>query len=115
MYADRVKDSTTTTGTGTLTISGSAPAGFQAWNTAVPTGTKVPYTVSSSGGSEWEVGIGTLVTATTISRDQVLASSNANALVSFSAGSKDVYLSLPAESIADIGLAAAFSMHAVRN
>lgn len=112
MYADRVKESTTTTGTGAITLGGAA-TGFQSFASAFANPSVVPYTISSNGGSEWEVGIGTFTT--TLSRDRVLSSSNSNALVSFSAGTKDVYVTLPASAVADVGLTAAFAQRSVRN
>jgi hypothetical protein len=99
VIADRVKDTTTTTGTGTVTVSGSPPTGFRAFSTVMVAGDTCWYTISSSAGAEWEVGWGTLVTATTISRDVVYASSNSNALVSFSAGTKDVFITNPAAAM----------------
>lgn len=92
---DRVKDTTTTTGTGTITLSGTAPTGYQNFS-AIGNGNTTYYTIS--GGNEWEVGIGTYSsTGPTLSRDTVLESSNAGALVPFSAGSKDVFVTYPAE------------------
>ena len=97
-FRDRVKDTTTTTGTGTVTVSGTAPTGYQAFATAFPVGTtKIPYAIASASGSEWEVGFGTLVTSTTLSRVFVTSSSNANALVNFSAGTKDVWCNMAAD------------------
>ena len=96
LYADRVKDSTTTTGTGDITLSGTAPTGYQSFNTAFGTNTYFIYVVSSSSGSEWEVGEGYLSTSTNLKRDTVLASSNSGSAVNFSAGTKDVYCSLSA-------------------
>lgn len=99
-FSDLVRDTTTTTGTGDVTVTGTAPTGRVAFGTAFTTGTMVSYTISSASGSEWETGLAPLSTSTTIQRSstqaEVLASSNANALVSFSAGTKDVYCSLPA-------------------
>jgi len=90
---DRVKETTTTTGTGTITLAGAA-TGFQSF-AAIGDGNSTYYTIS--GGSEWEVGIGTYTASgTTLSRDTVLSSSNAGALVSFSAGTKDVICTYPA-------------------
>jgi hypothetical protein len=100
---DRVKDSTTTTGTGTITITNTAPTGFRTFASVMATGDVFNYTISSSGGSEWEVGVGSLSASTTITRDSVLASSNANALVNFSAGTKDVFITIPASSIQNLG------------
>ena len=93
---DRVKETTTTTGTGTITLSGAA-VGYQSFS-VIGNGNQTYYTISSSGGAEWEVGIGTYTSSgTTLSRDAVLESSNSGNLVNFSAGSKDVYVVYPAE------------------
>lgn len=93
LYKDRVKDTTTTTGTGDITLSGSAPTGFQTFNTAFGTGTYFLYCIhdDDTPGSEWEVGEGHLSGATTLVRDTVLASSNSDAAVNFSAGTKHVF------------------------
>jgi hypothetical protein len=102
-FRDRVKDTTTTTGTGTITVSGTAPTGYQAFGTAFTTGTpRIAYTIASASGSEWEVGFGTLVTSTTLSRDRISSSSNSNTVVNFSAGTKDVWCDLPAEFARDL-------------
>jgi hypothetical protein len=93
LLADRVKESTTTTGTGTIALAG-APAGFQSFNTAFANGATVYYVIQ--GGAEWEIGIGTVGTGT-LARTQVLQSSNADALVPFSAGVKDVFVSYVAD------------------
>lgn len=90
---DRVKETTTTTGTGTITLAGAA-TGFQSF-AAIGDGNTTYYAISA--GSQWEVGLGTYTAAgTTLSRDTVLASSNAGALVTFSAGTKDVICTNPA-------------------
>ena len=91
LYSDRVKDSTTTTGTGDITLSGTAPTGYESFNTAFGTGTYFFYCISSDGGSEWEVGEGHLSASTTLVRDTVLQSSNSDAAVNFSSGTKDVF------------------------
>jgi hypothetical protein len=91
---DRVKDTTTTTGTGTVTLSGTAPIGYVSFLSAIGNGNNTYYTITA--GSEWEVGIGTLSSNTLLSRDTVLASSNAGSLVNFSAGTKDVFVTYPA-------------------
>lgn len=93
---DRVKDTTTTTGTGSITLSGSPPTGFQAFS-VIGDGNETTYCIT--GGSEWEVGIGTYTASgTVLSRDEVYDSSNSGSLVNFSAGTKDVFVTLPAES-----------------
>jgi len=92
---DRVKESTTTTGTGTVTLAG-ASTGFQSF-AAIGNGNVTYYTIAGAGTSEWEVGIGTYTSSgTTLSRTTVLASSNSGSLVNFSAGSKDVFVTYPA-------------------
>ena len=87
---DRVKETTTTTGTGTVTLAG-AVTGYQSFS-AIGNGNSTYYCIAGQSGSEWEVGIGTYTASgTTLSRDTVLASSNAGSLVTFSAGTKDVF------------------------
>jgi hypothetical protein len=95
VLADRVKETTTTTGTGTVDLSG-AVTGFQGFVAGIGNGNSCYYCIA--GGSEWETGIGTVTDAATdtLSRTTVIASSNAGSLVSFSAGSKDVFCTLPA-------------------
>lgn len=93
---DRVKETTTTTGTGTITLAGAATQ-FQAFQTAFQVGTIIMYAIVGQSGTEWEVGKGTLLTTTTLSRDVVRSSSNSNALVNFSAGTKDVFATFTAE------------------
>lgn len=95
VLADRVQDTTTTTGTGAVTLAGSPPAGYQSF-AVIGNGNTTYYTIS--GGSEWEVGIGTYTAAgTSLSRDTVLSSSNSGSLVNFSAGTKIVFVTYPAE------------------
>lgn len=92
---DRVKETTATTGTGTITLAGAA-TGFQAFS-AIGNGNTTYYTIAGQSGGEWEVGIGTYtLSGTTLSRDTVLASSNSGSLVNFSAGTKDVFCDYPA-------------------
>jgi hypothetical protein len=92
---DRVKETTTTTGTGTVTLAG-ASTGYQSFS-AIGNGNTTYYTISNPGTNEWEVGIGTYTSSgTTLSRDTVLASSNSGSAVSFSAGTKDVFVVYPA-------------------
>ncbi len=95
VLADRVRETTTTTGTGTVTLSGAA-TGFQSFS-AIGDGNNTYYTIAGQGTSEWEVGIGTYTSAgTTLSRDTVLSSSAGGSKVSFSAGTKDVFVTYPA-------------------
>lgn len=95
---DRVKVSSGVTGTGTATL-GSAATGFQTF-AAIGTGNQTYYTIALQSGDEWEVGKGTVTDTAgtfTLSRDTVYESSNAGNLVNFSAGTKDVFVTYPAE------------------
>lgn len=98
---DRVKEQSTTTGTGTVTLSG-AYDGYRTFASCVPDGSVVYYTIhNTSTGyvNEWEVGYGTFTsTGTTLSRTTVYSSSNAGSLVNFSAGTKEVFITYPAEA-----------------
>lgn len=95
--ADRVKDTTTTAGTGALTLAGSPPTGFRTFATGLGSVavSGIPYVIDDGAGA-WEVGEGTFNGTTGLTRELVLASSNSNALVSFSAGTKTVHLDAPA-------------------
>lgn len=106
MYADRVQETTSTTGTGTVTLAG-AVLGFRTFSSAFPVGARVRYTIAL--GTEWETGDGVLSSSTTLTRENVFSSSNADALVNFSAGTKSVWVDLPAQALADIGLTIAFA------
>ena len=97
VIADRVRETSTTTGTGTLTLAG-AVSGFQTFSTAIGNTNTCYYTIVN--GSEWEVGLGT-VAAGTLARTTVLKSSNAGSAVNFSAGSKDVFGTYPADKAVD--------------
>lgn len=94
---NRTKETTTTTGTGNVTLAGAA-TGFEAFSTNMANNDTCFYCISSSGGAEWEIGLGTFVSATpALARTTVLSSSNADALVNFSSGTKDVFITEPAE------------------
>jgi hypothetical protein len=94
---DRALETTTTTGTGSVTLLG-ASLGYQSF-AAVGNGNTTYYTIADLGGANWEVGIGTYsTTGPTLARTTVLASSNAGALVDFTAGTKNVFITQPAEN-----------------
>ena len=92
--ADRVKDTTTTTGTGSLTLANSAPTGYRTLNAVASTSDTFYYCVELN--SEWEVGLGTYSGSHVFARTTVLASSNSNAAVNFSAGTKNFFITNPA-------------------
>jgi hypothetical protein len=97
VLADRVKETTTTTGTGTVTLLG-ASTGFQSF-AAVGDANTTYYCIAGQTTSQWEVGIGTYTSAgTTLSRDTVLANSAGTqpTALTFSAGTKDVFVTYPA-------------------
>jgi hypothetical protein len=98
---DRVKETTTSTGTGTITLAG-AVGGFQSFS-VIGNANTTYYAIV--GPTEWEVGVGTYTASgTTLSRDTVLESTNANALVNFSAGEKEVFVTYPASRAVDTAL-----------
>lgn len=91
---DRVKETSTTAGTGTITLAGAA-IGFQSF-AAIGNGNSTYYVISDPATGDWEVGIGTYTSSgTTLSRTTVLSSSNAGSLVSFTSNIKDVFVSYP--------------------
>jgi hypothetical protein len=94
---DRVKETSTTTGTGTITLSGTAVQGFQTFQAGIGDGNTVYYTIEADGGADFEVGHGTYTqSGQTLSRTTVYSSSNSNALVNFGAGTKNVFVTQPA-------------------
>lgn len=96
VLADRVRETTTTTGTGSVTLGG-AYTGFQTFLAGIGNANSTYYTIANVTTGEYEVGIGTYTTASNLlSRTTVLTSSNSNALVNFAAGSKDVFVTQPA-------------------
>jgi hypothetical protein len=96
LLKDRVKETTTTAGLGTLTLAGSADT-FEPFS-SLGNGNTTYYAIVAEGNDNWEVGIGTVGTGT-LSRDTVLASSNSNAKVDFPAGTKDVFVTYPAGKV----------------
>ncbi len=94
---NRVREVTSTTGTGTVTLGG-AVGGFQSFAAGIGNDNTTYYAISINSESEWEVGLGTLNSdSSTLARTTVLESSNSDAEVDFSAGSKEVFCTLPSE------------------
>ena len=95
IVADRVKEVTTTVGTGTYTLGG-AVDGFQAFSAVTVDTDTVYYAITDD--TDWEVGIGTIGgTQTTLARTTILSSSNAGSAVNWGAGTKNIFLTYPAE------------------
>lgn len=92
---DRVKETCSSPGTGTVTLLG-ASTGYQSFS-AIGNGNTTYYTIADQSGANWEVGIGTYTSSgTTLSRDTILASSNGGSIVNFSSGTQDVFCDYPA-------------------
>ena len=104
---DRVKETTTTTGTGTVTLLG-AVSGFEAFSAIGNTNTTY-YAIVHQSADEWEVGIGTYTASgTTLARTTVLSSTNSDAAVDFAAGTKDVFVTYPADKAVYVSASPAF-------
>ena len=100
---DRVKQTTTTTGTGTITLNGAAPTGFSNFRDYLSDGDTTYYVIED--GTNYEIGLGTFntggsATADTIARSSdanVFRSTNSNDRVSWSSGTRSVFISLPSD------------------
>ena len=93
---DRVKETSTTTGTGAFTLAG-AQTGFESFSAGIGGSNTTYYAIFNQGTNEWEVGLATLdAGATTLTRTTVLTSSNSDTIVNFLGGTKDVFCTLPA-------------------
>jgi hypothetical protein len=104
--ANRVRETSTTTGTGNFTLTGPV-TGYRSFNASITSGNTLYYTIAVQGGSDWEVGIGTFTATATLARTQVVSNSlGTTALINFGAGTKDVFIDLPSEyavTQADVG------------
>lgn len=96
IIADRIKEASTTTGTGVFTLSG-AMVGSRAFSTVMSNNDTCYYCIDDDAGN-WEIGLGTY-NASTLARTSVMLSSNANSLVDFPAGAKAVFITNPAINI----------------
>lgn len=105
LIADRVKESTTTTGTGTLSLAGAA-SGFRTFVAGIGSGNTCYYALVHRTANEWEVGVGTVTSGSpdTLARTSVVAGTNGASAVSLSAGTKDVFVSLIAPKLTAFAL-----------
>jgi hypothetical protein len=101
--ADRVKDTSTTTGTGSITVSGASPTGYRTFSTVLSAADTFYYCIQSQTTAEWEVGIGTYSSANVFARTTILSSSNSNLVVPFQAGVKNVFITLSAKKTLQLG------------
>ncbi len=94
---DRVKETSTTTGTGTLSLAG-AVTGFETFVAGIGNSNTTYYAIVNTNNGEFEVGLGTVTDATpdTLARTTIISSSNSDSAVDFSAGTKNVFVTLPA-------------------
>ncbi len=104
---DRVKETSDTTGTGTLNLAG-ATTGFETFVAGIGSGNTTYYAITLAGTAEFEVGIGTVTDASpdTLSRDTILSSSNSDSAVNFSSGTKTIFCTIPASKsvlLSDVG------------
>lgn len=104
VLADRVQETSTSTGTGSFTLAG-AVTGYQSF-AVIGNGNTTFYTIADQGGANFEVGIGTYTASgTSLSRDTVLSSSNSNNLVNFTSGTKTVFVTYPSEKSVNLNAA----------
>ena len=97
VIADRVKETSTTAGTGTVVLAGASP-GYQSFAVIGNTNTTFYTIADQGGGTNWEVGIGTYYSGNlSLARTTILASSNSNTAVSFGSNTKDVFVTYPAD------------------
>ena len=94
--ADRVLDSSTSLGTGAFVVSGTPAAGYQTFSSVMSVGDTCYYSIQGQTTSEWEVGLGTYSSANTLTRTTIYSSSNSGSAVTFSAGTKNVMLTMAA-------------------
>ena len=95
---DRVKDTSTTTGTGTFTLANSAPTGYRTFGSVLSNNETTVYCIEHQLSNEWEVGVGTY-SSNTLTRDSVISSSNSNSVVSFTSGTKNVFITVTADML----------------
>jgi len=94
--ADRVLDSSTSTGTGAFVVSGTPAAGYRTFSAVMSVGDTCYYSIQGQTTSEWEVGLGTYSSTNTLTRTTIYSSSNSGSAVTFSAGTKNIFITMAA-------------------
>jgi hypothetical protein len=103
VLADRVKETTTTTGTGDISLGG-AETNFVAFGTALADSDTTYYAIIDDVNADFEIGIGTYTSGTdTLSRDTILDSTNGGSAVNFGAGVKSIFITYPADKALRVG------------
>lgn len=120
-YFDRVKETSTTTGTGTLTLAG-AVSGFRSFTSVFSDGDTMFYGIIDQSGANWEVGLGTFTASgTKLARTTIISSSNANAAVNFTSAALYVFNDYPATALSLVpqtltqGTTVSFDAHLGKN
>jgi hypothetical protein len=101
IVADRVKETTSTTGTANIVLAG-AVSGFRTFNTAIGQNVPFYYALLDSNGTSWETGSGYLISPTALVRDRIHVSTNGNAAINLTSGTHTVFCSLTADPIRDL-------------
>lgn len=96
VYADRIWETSTTTGTGTYTLGGTVTG----YRTFASIGNGNTCTYLASDGTDWEVGSGTYTSSgTTLSRDTIYSSSNSGSAVNWGSGTRQIFCSISATQV----------------
>ena len=98
VIADRVRETTTTTGTGTINLLG-AVTNFETFASNLSNSDTTYYAIVDNTNNDFEVGVGTFTASGTTLARSVIASSNSNNLVDFGVGTKDVFITVPASKM----------------
>jgi hypothetical protein len=93
---DRVSDTSSTTGAGSFTVSGTPANGYRTFSAVLSVADTFYYSIQHQTLNEWEVGLGTYSSANVFARTTIYSSSNAGSAVTFSAGTKDVFITMAA-------------------
>lgn len=99
IVADRIKDVSTNTGSGPFQVSGVPSQGHRSFRAVCSVNDTFIYSIQHQTSNEFEVGYGTYSAANTVTRNIILTSSNNNNIVSFTSGTKDIFITMAANNI----------------